>query len=124
MKPAHVKARSTVPGTGELSQALEDARDREALRSFCSAHVCTPADVSENGTHLHLPSVLQLMRARGYEVSAPIKPQHQPKARQGLTAWVVHIRVRHAEFDLAFYTPTAAENGAARKPQPSRLEHA
>lgn len=81
-------------------------RDREALSQFCSAHVCTPADVSEDGTHLHLPSVLQLMRSRGYEVSAPIKPQHQPKARQGLTAWVVHIRIGRVEFDLGFYTPS------------------
>lgn len=106
MKPAHLKARSTVPGTGELSQALEDARDREALRSFCSAHVCTAADVSSDGKRLDMPRVLQLMRARGYDVSAPIKPQHQPKARQGLTAWIVHIRLPRAEFDIGFYTAT------------------
>lgn len=111
-------------GTGGLGQALHEACNRDALNRFCSAHVCTSAEVSEDGTHLHLPSVLQLMRARGYEVSAPIKPQHQPKARQGLTAWIVHIRIRHVEFDLAFYAPSAAENGAANKPQPSRLEHA
>lgn len=110
-------------GTGKLSQALHHARDRDDLNRFCSAHVCTPAEVSEDGMHLHLPSVLQLMRTRGYEVSAPIKPQHQPKARQGLTAWVVHIRVRHVEFDVAFYTATAAENGTAIKPQPPRLQH-
>lgn len=124
MKPAHVKTRSTVPGTGELSQALEDARDREALRSFCSAHVCTAADVSSDGKRLDMPRVLRLMRARGYDVSTPIKPQHQPRARQGLTAWIVHIRIRHVEFDLAFYTPTAVGNGAVNKPQLSRLEHA
>jgi hypothetical protein len=115
--------RATV-GTGELSQALHKTRDRAVLNRFCSAHVCTPAEVSEDGLHLHLPSVLQLMRNRGYEISPPIKPQHQPKARQGLTAWIVHIRIRHVEFDLAFYTPIAAENRAANKPQPSRLEHA
>lgn len=121
---AHPPKGKAPVGTGNLSQALHHARDRDALNRFCSAHVCTPAEVSEDGMHLHLPSVLQLMRTRGYEVSAPTKPQHQPKARQGLTAWVVHIRVRRVEFDLAFYTPSAAENGAANKPQPSRLEHA
>lgn len=106
MKPAHVKARSTVLGTGELSQALEYVRDREALRSFCGAHVCTAADVSSDGRRLDMPRVLQLMRARGYDVSTPIKPQHQPKARQGLTVWIVHIRLPRAEFDIGFYTAT------------------
>ena len=96
----------TPVGAGELSRALHDATDREALHLFCSAHVCTPADVSQDGTHLHLPSVLQLMRARGYEVSTPVKPQHQPKARQGLTAWVVHIRIQRVEFDIGFYAPS------------------
>lgn len=106
MKPAHAKARSTVPGTGELSQALEEARDRETLNRFCSAHVCTPAEVSSDGKRLDMPRVLQLMRARGYDVSTPTKPQHQPKAREGLTAWIVHIRLPRAEFDIGFYTTT------------------
>lgn len=106
MKAAHAKVRTATPGTGELSQALEEARDRETLRSFCSAHVCTPAEVSNDGKRLDMPRVLQLMRARGYDVSTPIKPQHQPKARQGLTAWIVHIRLPRAEFDIGFYTAT------------------
>ncbi|MDK6079683.1 hypothetical protein [Massilia varians] len=62
--------------------------------------------MSDDGQHLSLPRVLQLMRARGYDVSTPTKPQHQPKARQGLTAWVVHIRLPRAEFDIGFYTAT------------------
>lgn len=106
MKPAHAKARSTTPGTGELSQALEEARDRETLNRFCSAHVCTTAEVSHDGKRLDMPLVLQLMRARGYDVSTPTRPQHQPKAREGLTAWIVHIRLPRAEFDIGFYTTT------------------
>lgn len=106
MKTAPPKARTTTPGTGELSQALEEARDRETLSRFCSAHVCTPSEVSNGGNRLDMPRVLQLMRARGYDVSSPTKPQHQPKARQGLTAWIVHIRLPRAEFDIGFYTAT------------------
>ena len=97
------RPRTTVPGTGELHQALEDARDRDTLASFCRANVCTPAEVSDDGKRLHLPRVLGLMRARGYDVSEPRRPQHQPK--KGLTAWIVHVRMPRAEFDIGFYTP-------------------
>jgi hypothetical protein len=98
------RARTTVPGTGELHQALEDARDRDILTKFCRANVCTPEEVSSDGKRLHMPRVLQLMRNRGYQVSDPTKPQHQPKAKQGFTAWLVHIRMRRVEFDIGFFT--------------------
>lgn len=109
-------------GTGALSQALHEANDRDALNRFCSAHVCTPADVSEDGVHMHLPSVLQLMRSRGYQVSEPARSPHQPK--RDLVAWIVRIQIRHVRFDLAFYTPAAAKTGTANKTRPSKLEHA
>jgi len=118
-----LKARTrAVPGTGELHQALEDARDRDALTRFCSAHVCTPGEVSDDGKRLHLPQVLELMRSRGYVVSDPVRASHQPK--RGFTAWVVHIRITRAEFDLGFYTPDAGKAGPVKKPHPSSLEHA
>lgn len=98
----HARGRAAAPGTGELHQALEDARDRDALSQFCRAHVCTPAEVSEDGKRLHIPRILQLMRTRGYDVSEPTRPQHQPK--RGLTAWLVHIRMSRVEFDIGFYT--------------------
>lgn len=104
LQPKH--ARAAAPAGSPLSQELEAATARAQLNRFCSAHVCTAADVSEDGVHLHLPRVLQLMRNRGYEVSTPTKPQHQPKAREGLTAWTVHIRIPRVEFDVAFYTPS------------------
>lgn len=100
------RARTTPLGTGELHQALENARDRAELATFCSAHVCTPTEVSEDGVRLYLPRVLQLMRDRGYDVSDPARPQHQPK--KGLTAWLVHIRMPRAEFDIGFYTSNAS----------------
>lgn len=106
MNPQQQKVRSTRPGTGELTRALKDACGRDALSRFCSAHVCTPSEVSEDGKRLSFPRVLQLMRTRGYDVSSPTKPQHQPKARQGLTAWVVHIRIQRVKFDVGFYTPS------------------
>lgn len=102
----NARARTTQLGTGQLHQALEDARDQVELARFCSAHVCTPADVSDNGKRLHLPHVLQLMRNRGYQVSDPTRPQHQPK--KGYTAWLVHIRMPRAEFDIGFYTSNAS----------------
>jgi hypothetical protein len=116
------RTRTTVLGTGELSRALEDARDRDSLQKFCSAHVCTPNQVSEDGKRLHLPRVLQLMRSRGYQVSDPVRAPHQPK--RGFTAWMVHIRVRRAEFDIGFYTSDAGKASPVKKPQPSNLEHA
>lgn len=116
------RARTTPLGTGELHQALEDARDRAELATFCSAHVCTPDEVSVDGKRLHFPRVLQLMRSRGYDVSDPVRAPHQPK--RGFTGWLVHIRIRRAEFDIGFYTPDAGKPGPIKKPQPSNLEHA
>jgi len=115
------RARTTPLGTGELHQALEEARDRATLANFCSAHVCTPTDVSEDGVRLHLPRVLQLMRNRGYQVADPIRASHQPK--RGFTAWIVHIQISRAEFDIGFYTPDAVKSGS-KALRPHFLEHA
>lgn len=113
------RVRTTVPGTGELSRALEDARDRDSLRKFCCAHVCTADQVSEDGQRLHLPRVLQLMRDRGYQISDPKPAPHQSK--RGFTAWLVHICIPRVEFDISFYTPDAVKPGAkkAAKPTPT-----
>lgn len=108
-------------GTGELHQALETERDRHQLVEFCSAHVCTPDQVSTDGKRLHLPHVLQLMRDRGYQVSEPARAPHQPK--RGLTAWLVHIRITRAEFDIGFYTPDVVTTKPTKKPRQSNLEH-
>lgn len=117
------RARTTLLGTGELHQALENARDQGELARFCSAHVCTPTEVSEDGVRLHLPRVLQLMRARGYQVSDPIPPQHQPK--KGLTAWLVHILTPGGiEFDMGFYTPNEPKQSSRKKSPTHHMEPA
>ncbi|WP_036170387.1 hypothetical protein [Massilia sp. 9096] len=121
-RASHTRAQTPAIGTGELHQALEDERNRIQLAEFCSAHVCTPDQVSNDGKRLYLPRVLQLMRDRGYQVSEPAPAPHQPK--RGFTAWLVHVRIKSAEFDLGFYTPDAGKAGPVRKPQPSNLEHA
>jgi hypothetical protein len=121
---SHGAAHEAPLGTGELHQALTDSRDHAALTEFCSAHVCTPEEVSADGKRLHLPHVLQLMRKRGYQVSEPARSTHQPKAKQGLTAWLVHIRTARVEFDIGFYTVDGVKARPARKPQPTNLEHA
>ncbi|HEY9147037.1 MAG TPA: hypothetical protein VIN36_10165 [Thiobacillus sp.] len=100
------KARTTPPGTGHLHQALEDARDLAALRAFCQAHNCAPEAVSGDGVRLDILRVFDLMRSRGYEVSPPKRPQHQPK--KGFTAWLVRIRTAGAEFDMGFFTPNTS----------------
>jgi hypothetical protein len=74
-------------GTGHLHKALEDSRDHAQLDAFCAAVGCTPADVSTTGMHLDILHVFDLMRSRGYKVSAPAKASHQP--RPGFTTWLV-----------------------------------
>jgi hypothetical protein len=98
------RARTTPPGTGHLHQALEDSRDRAQLAQFCSAHVCTPAEVSSDGKRIDMLRVLDLMRARGYEISAPARAHHQPI--KGSTKWLAHVRLPTGpSFDMGFYTP-------------------
>lgn len=115
------RPRISMPRTGKLSQVLEDARDRNTLQQFCSAHVCTTDQVSEDGKRLDLPRVLQLMRNRGHQVSDPVRAPHQPK--RGFTAWLVHIQIPRAKFDIGFYTPDAA-NASVKKPHAPAPEHA
>jgi hypothetical protein len=74
-------------GTGHLHKALEDSRDHARLDDFCAAVGCTAAEASADGVHLDILHVFDLMRSRGYKVSAPAKPQQQPRA--GFTTWLV-----------------------------------
>jgi hypothetical protein len=100
----NARAHTSPPGTGELHRALEDARDRASLSDFCSAHVCTPEEVSTDGKRLDMLRVFDLMRARGYEISAPARAQHQPV--KGSTKWLTHVQLPTGQsFDMGFYTP-------------------
>jgi len=74
-------------GTGHLHKALEDSRDHARLDDFCAAVGCSPAEASSDGVHLDILHVFDLMRSRGYKVTAPIKPPHQP--RPGHTTWLI-----------------------------------
>jgi hypothetical protein len=101
---APVRAHTTPPGTGELAHALEDARDLGRLNAFCSAHVCTPAQVSADGKRLDMLKVFDLMRTRGYQVSEPARPQQQ--LRKGHTTWLVEVRLPGGVgVTLSFSTP-------------------
>jgi hypothetical protein len=99
------RARTTPPGTGHLHQALEDSRDRIQLEQFCSAHVCTPAEVSSDGKRIDMLRVFDLMRARGYTVAPPARAQTQ--LTKGFTAWLVDVALPGpgARLQLGFYTP-------------------
>lgn len=95
---------TTLPGTGALHHALEEARDLARLNDFCSAHVCTVDEVSKDGKRLDPLMVFALMRTHGYVVSEPIRPQQQP--RKGHTTWLVDITLLgRASVQLAFCTP-------------------
>jgi len=98
---------TTPPGTGVLHHALEDARDLGRLNHFCSAHVCTVDQVSKDGKRLDILKTFDLMRARGYQVSQPTRPQQQ--LRKGFTTWLVEISLpSHASVTLGFYTPNTS----------------
>lgn len=98
------RARTTPPGTGELHRALEDARDRALLSEYCSAHACTPDQVSRDGIRLDISMVFDLMRSRGYAVSAPRRAAHQPN--RSSTTWLVDIQLPSGEaLVMGFYTP-------------------
>jgi hypothetical protein len=95
-------------GTGHLHKALEDSRDHARLDDFCATMDCTAADVSADGIHLDILRVLDVMRGRGYQVSAPLKPPHQP--RRDLTTWLVDVTLPNngPTLRLAFVTPNAS----------------
>jgi hypothetical protein len=76
-------------GTGALHRALEESQDRLKLKAFCAAVGCTAAEASSDGVHLDILRVLDVMRLRGYQASAPVKPTHQP--RRDLTTWLVDV---------------------------------
>lgn len=99
------KATGARLGTGQLHQALAASDALAALQSFCRATGARPEEVSSDGTTLDVLRVFDAMRTRGYEVSKPHRPQHQPK--KGFTAWWVHVRKSGAEFALGFYTADA-----------------
>ncbi|XYJ11791.1 hypothetical protein ACSUZJ_07320 [Telluria sp. B2] len=98
----YAKSAAAPLGTGELHRALDSASKAAALQAFCRNTGTRPDEVSANGTDLDILRVFDAMRARGYQVSEPQRPQHQP--RKGFTAWWVHIRMPGAEFALGFYT--------------------
>lgn len=99
------RARTTLPGTGHLHQALEDARDLAELDRFCSAEACTRAEVSGDGKRIDMLRVFDLMRSRGYTISPPVRPQTQLK--KGFTAWLVDVTLPGPgpSCRLCFYTP-------------------
>ncbi len=106
---ANKPRRATAPiGTGHLHKALEDSRDHAELDAFCAGIGCTAADASSDGIHLDILHVFDLMRSRGYKVSAPVKPQQQ--LRPGVTTWLVDATLPNngPSLRLAFATSNAS----------------
>lgn len=100
-------SRTTPPGTGELHQALENARDSKILHAFCQEHGCAVVDVSSDGVRVDMLRVLDLMRRRGYTVAEPTRPQSQQ--RKGHTTWLVAIALPNGPHcALGFCTPNTS----------------
>ena len=98
------KAQTSPIGTGQLHQALEDSRDLARLHDFCSAHVCTVDQVSDDSVRLAPLKVFDLMRQHGYQVSEPRRPKQQ--LRKGFTAWLIDVTLPGgSSCSLAFHTP-------------------
>ena len=101
------KAQTSPIGTGQLHQALEDSRDLARLHDFCSAHVCTVDQVSDDSVRLAPLKVFALMRQHGYQVSEPRRLQQQLN-RAG-TTWVVDVTLpAGVAVRLAFITPNTS----------------
>lgn len=83
-------------------------RDRSQLQDFCAAVCCTQAEASSDGIHLDILRVLDLMRDRGYQASAPVKPPHQ--SRRDLTTWLVDVTLPNngPSIRLALVTPNVS----------------
>jgi hypothetical protein len=102
-----VQPRTKPPGTGELHQALEHARDSHILQAFCNDHGCPVSEVSTDGIHISMPLLLDLMRRRGYSVDAPVRPQTQ--LRKGHTTWLVNVTLPAGPCcALGFCTPNTS----------------
>ena len=98
---------TTPIGTGELHNALEDARDLGRLHDFCKSNGCSVEQVSKDGKRLHMLMVFDLMRSRGYVIAAPVRNQHQPRRDQ--TTWLVSITLPdRTSVQLGFCTPNTS----------------
>ena len=106
--PTATATRAAPIGSGVLHNALEDARDRAQLQAFCLAIHCAPADASSDGIHGDMLRVFDLMRARGYQVSEPKRPQTQ--LRKSVTTWLVNVTLPAGgpSFVLGFCTPNTS----------------
>lgn len=90
-----------------LSHVLAAANAAARLAAFAATVGCNPLDVSaDEGKSLDLLKVIDVMRARGYTVSAPVKPQAQVKPWH--TTWVVSVDVKGCHVKLVFHIPQDA----------------
>ncbi|MET3135292.1 hypothetical protein AAKU55_005600 [Oxalobacteraceae bacterium GrIS 1.11] len=87
-----------------FGQTLETMQAATRLASFAELTNCNPLELSaDGGKSLDLLSVLNAMRARGYSVSTPKKPQTQ--LIRGFTTWLVSVSVQKVGVTLAFNIP-------------------
>jgi hypothetical protein len=88
-----------------LHDALVDADAKARLQASARSIGCDPIDISADGQHVDMPRMLDLMRRRGYEVGALVRPPHQPHIKAGLVTWTVAVGLPGARLTLAFFEP-------------------
>lgn len=112
---AHRKTPAPTPhhvplGCGDLHLALAAQEAAAHLSRFARDVGCSPSDISTpDGKGIDILRVFDVMRARGYLVDTPIKPQAQPRRHEGLTTWTVKITLPNSgpSLMLGFYEPVA-----------------
>lgn len=88
-----------------LHDALVDADTKARLRASAQRLGCDPFDISLDGQHFDMPRLIELMRRRGYDVGAPVRPQQQPNIKSGQVMWTVAVGMPGARLTLAFFEP-------------------
>lgn len=98
-------ARRPAPAnSSDLSRALAAGKALASLQRFACSMDCNPLDLSvDGGKTLDLVRVLEVMRARGYTVEEPRRPQAQ--LRHDVTTWLVGIEVSGVRATVAIAIP-------------------
>ena len=95
------------PPRPHLSDALAASTAVARLQTFALATGCDIEDLSiDQGKSLHLQSVLEAMRRRGYVIGDLVRPQAQ--ARRDISAWTFTVGVRGVQVTLAVYLANPA----------------
>lgn len=108
MTTTAIRPAYTAPlGRGAAHQALDDSRERAKLNSISATIGCAPGEVSADGIHADMPSILAALRRHGYAVGEPVRGPVQ--GHRGY--WLMHVDVTlpaGPSFILGYFTPNTS----------------